>query len=211
MAADLRLVADAAKRHAHELAVQRTCDRLADRRLARSGRADQRQDRTRFSCRSECRAPGGACAPRGTRRCGPSRPRARRDRRRAPPVRSAGRECSSDRFDHGTAVSQSRYVRIIDASPEESPIVSRRRSSRSAWARTASGIPASSIFVRYSSTTEPSSSPSSLRIDSICLRRTYSRLLLLDVGVDVLADAAGAPAARRDARAAMRARTPASR
>ncbi len=45
MAADLRLVADAAERHAHELAVQRACDRLADRRLARSGRADERQDR----------------------------------------------------------------------------------------------------------------------------------------------------------------------
>ena len=40
---------------------------------------------------------------------------------------------------------------------------------------TASGMPASSIFVRYSSTTDPSSSPSSLRIESICLRRTYSR------------------------------------
>ena len=45
MAADLRLVADAAERHAHELAVHRTCDRLADRRLPRSGRSDQRQDR----------------------------------------------------------------------------------------------------------------------------------------------------------------------
>src|SRR5204862_3262905 len=43
--ADLRLVADAAERHAHELAVQRTCNRLADRRLARTGRTDQRQDR----------------------------------------------------------------------------------------------------------------------------------------------------------------------
>ena len=36
-------------------------------------------------------------------------------------------------------------------------------------------MPASSILVRYSSTTEASSSPSSLRIDSICLRRKYSR------------------------------------
>ena len=40
---------------------------------------------------------------------------------------------------------------------------------------TASGMPASAIFVRYSSTTEPASSPSSRRIDSICLRRKYSR------------------------------------
>ena len=55
---------------------------------------------------------------------------------------------------------------------------SRRPSSRSACSRTASGMPASSIFVRYSSTTEPSSSPSSRRIDSICLRSKYSRCCL---------------------------------
>ena len=65
---------------------------------------------------------------------------------------------------------------------------SSRSSSRSACSRTASGIPASAIFVRYSSTTEPSSSPSSLRIDSICLRRTYSRCCLR-AGLDVVADA----------------------
>ena len=40
------------------------------------------------------------------------------------------------------------------------------------------GMPASAIFVRYSSITEPSSSPSSLRIESICLRRKYSRCCL---------------------------------
>ena len=45
MAADLGLVAHAAERHADELAVERAGDRLADRGLARSGRADQRQDR----------------------------------------------------------------------------------------------------------------------------------------------------------------------
>ena len=45
VAADLRLVADAAERHAHELAVERASDRLADRGLAGPGRADQRQDR----------------------------------------------------------------------------------------------------------------------------------------------------------------------
>src|SRR5204862_2606879 len=44
MAADLRLVADAAERHAHELAVERARDRLADRGLARAGRPDQRED-----------------------------------------------------------------------------------------------------------------------------------------------------------------------
>ncbi len=47
MAADLGLVADAAQRHAHELAVERARDRLADGRLARSRRADEREDRAR--------------------------------------------------------------------------------------------------------------------------------------------------------------------
>jgi hypothetical protein len=45
--ADLRLVAHAAERHAHELASGGAGDRLADRRLAGAGRADQRQDGSR--------------------------------------------------------------------------------------------------------------------------------------------------------------------
>ena len=45
MTADLGFVSNAAERHAYELAVQRTRDRLADRRLSRAGRPDQRQDR----------------------------------------------------------------------------------------------------------------------------------------------------------------------
>src|SRR5258705_185730 len=52
---------------------------------------------------------------------------------------------------------------------------SSRPSSRSACSRTGSGMPASSILVRYSPMTSESSSPSSLRIESICLRRKYSR------------------------------------
>ena len=47
VAADLGLVADAAERHADELASGRTGDRLADRRLAGAGRADEREDRAR--------------------------------------------------------------------------------------------------------------------------------------------------------------------
>jgi hypothetical protein len=46
--ADLGLVAHAAQRHAHELATERPCDRLADRGLAGAGRPDQRQDRARL-------------------------------------------------------------------------------------------------------------------------------------------------------------------
>ncbi len=45
MPADLRLVADAAERHADELAPGRARDRLPDRRLAGAGRADEREDR----------------------------------------------------------------------------------------------------------------------------------------------------------------------
>ena len=45
MAADLGLVAHAAQGHAHELAVGGLRDRLAERRLAHAGRADEAQDR----------------------------------------------------------------------------------------------------------------------------------------------------------------------
>jgi hypothetical protein len=43
--ADLRLVAHAAERHAHELAAGRLGDRLAERGLADTGRADKAEDR----------------------------------------------------------------------------------------------------------------------------------------------------------------------
>ena len=76
------------------------------------------------------------------------------------------------------------------ASPDCSPMRSSRPSSLSACSRTSSGMPASSILVRYSSTTFAESSPSSRWIDSICLRRKYSRCCLLGAGLDVLADAA---------------------
>ena len=45
MAADLRLVAHAAERDAHELAVHRARDRLAERRLADAGRPDEAENR----------------------------------------------------------------------------------------------------------------------------------------------------------------------
>jgi hypothetical protein len=45
MAADLRLVAHAAERHAHELPIRRAGDRLPQRSLADAGGADQAQDR----------------------------------------------------------------------------------------------------------------------------------------------------------------------
>ena len=45
VAADLGLVADAAERHAHELAAERSGDRLADRGLAGPGWAHEGEDR----------------------------------------------------------------------------------------------------------------------------------------------------------------------
>ena len=47
VAADLRLVAHAADRHAHELAAERARDRLAERGLADAGRADEAEDLAR--------------------------------------------------------------------------------------------------------------------------------------------------------------------
>ena len=63
----------------------------------------------------------------------------------------------------------------MPASADCSPIRSSRPSSLFACSATASGMPASAIFVRYSSTIDAESSPSSRWIDSICLRRKYSR------------------------------------
>ena len=47
VAADLRLVADAADRDAHELPAERARDRLAERGLADAGRADEAEDLAR--------------------------------------------------------------------------------------------------------------------------------------------------------------------
>ena len=63
----------------------------------------------------------------------------------------------------------------MPASADCSPIRSSRPSSLFACSATSSGMPASAIFVRYSSTMFAESSPSSRWIDSICLRRKYSR------------------------------------
>ena len=52
VAADLRLVVHAAEADAHELAVHRARDRLAERGLADAGRADEAQDR-RLALRRE--------------------------------------------------------------------------------------------------------------------------------------------------------------
>ena len=175
VAADLGLVADAAERHADELAVERARDRLADRRLAGAGRPDQRQDRAGAlvlldpallaqlahgevlddAVLDVVEAVVVGVEDLARVRSGRGAPRSACPT--APRPASRGR-CGSSR------------------TPGDcSPMRSSRSSSRSACSRTASGMPASSIFVRYSSTTEPSSSPSSLRIDSICLRRMYSR------------------------------------
>ena len=71
VAADLGLVADAAERHAHELAVERARDRLADRRLAGAGRPDQRQDRARALVVRDAAVLAELAHRRGTRRSDP--------------------------------------------------------------------------------------------------------------------------------------------
>ena len=89
---------------------------------------------------------------------------------------SAMSRLSSVRTSHGISVIQSRYVRIHPYSGDCSEVRSSRPSSRSASVRALSGMLASAIFLRYSSTTfSPPSSPSSLRIASICWRKMYSR------------------------------------
>ena len=126
VAADLGLVADAAERHAHELAV----------------RARARSTRRSTSCR--CRAARSASGSRPSA-CRSAMPRSWRSLRTArySTMRSftssrpawsasstsracAGRAAPRSASHHGTAISQSRYVRIIDASPEASPIRSSR-------------------------------------------------------------------------------------
>ena len=86
VAADLRLVAHAADGQAHELASERARDRLAERRLADAGRADEAEDLAR-------RPPAAASRRRGTRRSGPSPSRGRSGRGRARRARGRGRGC----------------------------------------------------------------------------------------------------------------------
>ena len=168
VAADLGLVADAAERHADELAAERAGDRLADGGLAGAGRADQGQD-------------GAGALVLGDAALLPQLAHGQvlddavlhvveavvvgvEDLAR---VRRVEPLLGALRPRHGE---QPVEVGADDRRPRAicSPMRSRRPSSRSACSRTASGMPASAIFARYSSTTEPSSSPSSLRIESIC-------------------------------------------
>ena len=89
---------------------------------------------------------------------------------------STGSRRSSGAWHHGT---RDEPVQVGPDRPglglRASPVRSKRRDSFSACSRAASGIPASSIFSGTPRRRTPPSSPSSLRIDSICLRRKYSR------------------------------------
>ena len=101
VAADLGLVAHAAERDAHELAAERL------RRSSGPARSCRRPAGRR-STGSAPSAPGSACAPPGTRGCGPSPCRARSARRRARPSCVGRSMTSSVRLLHGSATSQSR-------------------------------------------------------------------------------------------------------
>ena len=87
---------------------------------------------------------------------------------------------SSVRLFHGSAMSQSRYVRDTVYSAAATGILDRRSSSRSASFLTSSGMPAASIFSASSSFSFvwSSPSPSSFWIAFICSRRKYSRWFL---------------------------------
>jgi hypothetical protein len=105
--ADLGLVADAAERHADELASGRARDRLADRGLARSGRPDQREDGAALLVLRDARS------WRSLRTAMYSTIRSFTSSSPAWSASSTSRACtgssrSSERFDHGTAISQSR-------------------------------------------------------------------------------------------------------
>ena len=153
------------------------------------GRADERQDRARALVLGDAALLRGACARPGTRRCAPSRRRARRGRRRAPRARSPGRAAPRSASPHGTASSQSRYVRIIDASPIESPMRSSRASSRSACSRTSSGMlgvrDLLAVLLDHRALVL-----AELLADRVeLLAEEVVALLLLRAGLDVLADA----------------------
>ena len=154
VAADLGLVADAAERHAHELAP------------GARGRSTRRSRSCR--CREGRSASGSrrsACRPRRRAPCAASRTAMYSMMRSFTSSRPAWSASSTSRVYAGRAAprsacptarraaSRGRCGSSI-ASGDCSPMRSRRASSRSACSRTSSGISASAIFVRYSSTTE---------------------------------------------------------
>ena len=175
VAADLRFVAHAAERHAHELAAER---------LARSTRASD-----------VLPTPGGPTK----QRIGPlivgvqlahgqvledavlAPSRGPSDRRRARPWCVARSMTSSVRFVHGSAIEP------VEIGARHG-VLGRRRPASSTGDRaracasffTASGMPAASIFSRSSSISFvwSSPSPSSFWIAFICSRRKYSRWFL---------------------------------
>ena len=174
MPADLGLVADAAERHAHELASGRAGDRLADRGLAGAGRSDERQDRARLRVGLDVavlaqlahgQVLGDAVLDVVEAGVVGVEHLTRRDR-----VQPLLRALVPRQRDEPVQVGpdHARLARLLAHALETPELLD--------------GLLVDVLghlglfdLRRYSSTTEPSSSPSSLRIDSICLRRKYSR------------------------------------
>ena len=175
VAADLGLVAHAAQRHADELAPGRAGDRLADRGLAGAGRADQGQDRAGALVLGDAALLAQLAHGQVLGDAVLDVVEARRGRRRAPRARAPGR--AAPRSAWTTARRAASRGRCGSSRPRRTARpCARAGPARARPARApSSGMPASSILARYSSTTEASSSPSSLRMESICLRRKYSR------------------------------------
>ena len=132
VAADLGLVAHAAERRARELAAHRARDRACRARSCRR-RAGRRSRGSAPSPRAR------ACAPRGTRGCGPSPSRGRGGRRRARGARRARSSWSSVslRPRAGRPATRGRCGSGGDRA-RAAAARERRFSSRSAWARAAS-------------------------------------------------------------------------
>ena len=201
MAADLGLVAHAAERHADELAAGRAGDRLADRGLAGAGRADQREDRAGALVLRD--APLGAQLAHG----------------------QVLGDAVLDVLEAGV-VGVEHLARVHGVEPLVGALAPRHGDQpvevgadhrglagllahalepaelRSACSRDGLGhaglVDLGAVLLDDRAR---SSSPSSLRIDSICLRRKYSRCCLLGAGLARPRGCAGAPAARRAARA----------
>ena len=133
-----------------------------------------------------------ACGWRGTRRCGPSRRRARSGRRRGRGGRRRDRACRRCASPHGSSNMRSSQVRIQACSGDWLLVRSNRSSSFAIASFTPSG--ASSVVElasRNSPTTSSSPSPSSLRIACELLAQQVLALLLVDALADVVADRLG--------------------
>ena len=206
VATDLGLVAHAAEGDADELAAEGAGDRLAERRLADAGRADEGEDGAGRGDRR--RRPRSSSRPRSARSLRTARYSTMRSFTSSRPVWSASRTSraasrsrwSSVRSPHGSSSTVSSQVRIQPCSGLCSLVRSAGRS-RARWPcarrRAAPGLGQLGRARGTPSTTSSSpSSPSSLRMAASCWRSRNSRWRLLHALGHVVADLARPARAR---------------